>query len=279
MFYEVQVDTIFNTLFVSLVVLVRMLDAAYVIIFIALGIGGGLFGSVIGIGGGINFTPVLAMIGLPPAQVSSTSLVAVMFTSISSVMSYARHKRIKYRIACRIALLSIPGAILGVYLSTVISIGLFKLFFSIILIIAVIYILFNGSIKIEKSKKKVQFNPYPLLYLCAFAAGIVSSLFGVGGGIIFVPILLILMSMKMHEAAPTSQFIIMISAATGIAIHAIIGNPDYVFAMSLAVGAFAGGAIGAELSGHLRENFLQIFLSISLLLVSGKLIFDVIDDL
>jgi uncharacterized membrane protein YfcA len=256
-----------------------MLDATYIIIFIALGIGGGLFGSIIGVGGGIIFTPILTMIGLPPAQISSTSLMAVTFTSISSVISYARHRRIKYRIACKIALLSMPGAILGVYLSTVISIGLFKMFFSIILIIAVIYILFNGSTKNEKGKKKIQFDPYPLLYSCAFAAGIVSSLFGVGGGIIFVPMLLILMSMKMFEAAPTSQFIIMISAATGLVIHAIMGNPNYVFAMSLAVGAFVGGAIGAELSGHLRENFLRIFLSISLLFVSGRLIFDVIDDL
>lgn len=256
-----------------------MLDAAYIIIFIALGIGGGLFGSIIGIGGGIIFTPILTMMGLPPAQISSTSLVAVTFTSISSVISYARQRRIKYRIACRIALLSIPGAILGVYFSTVISISLFKLFFSIILIIAVIYILLNGSTKIEKGKKKIQFNSYLLLYSCAFAAGIVSSLFGVGGGIIFVPMLLILMTMKMYEAAPTSQFIIMISAATGLVIHAIMGNPNYVFAVSLAVGAFAGGAIGAELSGHLRENFLQILLSVSLMFVSGRLIFDVIDDL
>lgn len=269
----------FNTSFVSLIVLVCMLDAAYILIFIALGIGGGLFGSIIGIGGGIIFTPVLTLMGLPPAQVSSTSLVAVTFTSISSVISYARHKRIKYRIACRIALLSVPGAILGVYLSTLISIGLFKLFFSIILIIAVIYILYNGSTKFEKGKKKIQFNPYPVLYACAFAAGIISSLFGVGGGIIFVPILLLLMGMKMYEAAPTSQFIIMIGSATGLVIHAIMGNPNYVFAVSLSVGAFAGGVIGAELSGHIRENFLQIFLSISLLFVSGRLIFDVIDDL
>jgi uncharacterized protein len=279
MFNEVDTIIHFNTLFVSLIVPVLMLDATYIIIFIALGIGGGLFGSIIGVGGGIIFTPILTLIGLPPAQISSTSLMAVTFTSISSVISYARHRRIKYRIACRIALLSMPGAILGVYLSTVISIGLFKMFFSIILIIAVIYILFNGSTKNEKGKKKIQFNPYPLLYSCAFAAGIVSSLFGVGGGIIFVPMLLILMSMKMYEAAPTSQFIIMVSAATGLVIHAIMGNPNYVFAMSLAVGAFVGGAIGAELSGHLRENFLRIFLSISLLFVSGRLIFDVIDDL
>src|SRR5215207_1989207 len=154
MFNEVDTIIHFNTLFVLLIFPVLMLDATYIIIFIALGIGGGLFGSIIGVGGGIIFTPILTLIGLPPAQISSTSLMAVTFTSISSVISYARHRRIKYRIACRIALLSMPGAILGVYLSTMISIGLFKMFFSIILIIAVIYILFNGSTKNEKGKKK-----------------------------------------------------------------------------------------------------------------------------
>lgn len=255
-----------------------MFDVTYIVMLIAIGIGGGVVGSIIGVGGGIIFTPTLILMGLPPNQVASTSLVAVAFTSISSAISYARQRRIKYAIASKLAILSIPGAVLGAYLSTVISIDFFKLFFSIILIIAVVYILFNSRMKHGIAEKKPRLNPYPLLYCCAFAAGVVSSLFGVGGGIIFVPILLILMRMKMYEAAPTSQFIIMISAVTGLVIHIMLDHPNYVYALSLASGAFAGGVIGAELSAYLRERLLQIFLSISLLFVSTKLIFDVIYD-
>jgi uncharacterized membrane protein YfcA len=51
-----------------------------------------------------------------------------------------------------------------------------------------------------------------------------------------------------------------------------------VYALSLASGAFAGGAIGAELSAYLKERLLRILLSVTLLFVSTKLIFDVLYD-
>jgi uncharacterized protein len=70
----------------------------------------------------------------------------------------------------------------------------------------------------------------------------------------------------------------MISAITGLAIHIMLGHPHYVYALSLASGAFAGGAIGAELSTYLKERLLRILLSVTLLFVSIKLIFDVLYD-
>jgi uncharacterized protein len=256
-----------------------MFDVLSFVTLIVIGIGGGILGSLIGVGGGIIFAPVLALIGLNPSQISSTSLVAVTSTSISSVFSYSQQRRIRYKFASSLAVLSIPGAAIGVYLSIVISIDFFQLLFSIIIILAVIYILFSNRIKEGKALTESRVNSYFLLYLCAFTAGIVSSLFGVGGGIIYVPIMLILKGMAMHEAAPSSQFIILISAVTGLIFHVIMGHPDYVYGLSLALGAFAGGVIGSNLLGHVREGILRIFLSISLLFVAGKLIFDVINDL
>jgi uncharacterized membrane protein YfcA len=227
-----------------------MFDGISFVILITIGFAGGVFGSLIGIGGGIIFAPILTLLGLNPSQTSSTSL----------------------------AVLSIPGAVIGVYLSTVISIEFFQLLFSIIIILAAIYILFSNRIKEGKGRTKSRLNSYFLMYLCAFTAGIVSSLFGVGGGIIYVPIMLILKGMNMYEAAPSSQFIILISAVTGLIFHIIMGHPDYVYGLSLALGALAGGLIGSKLLGRIREGILRIFLSISLLFVSGKLIFDVIND-
>jgi uncharacterized membrane protein YfcA len=252
-----------------------MFDFTSIIILVVIGAGGGIVGSIVGVGGGIIFTPTLTLMGLPPTQVSSTSLIAVAFTSISSAISYGRQKRIKYEIASKLAIVSIPGAVLGAYLSAIITTDLFKIIFSVILILAVTYILFNGRLKEGECEKKGVLYHHPIIYFCAFAAGVVSSLFGVGGGIIFVPILLIMMSMRMYEAAPTSQFIIMVSAVTGLAIHVMLGHPDYLHALSLAIGAYAGGTIGAELSAHLRERLLRIFLSMSLLIVASRLLFEV----
>jgi uncharacterized protein len=263
---------------ISLILLARMFDASFIIILIAAGIGGGLVGSIVGVGGGIIFTPTLTLLGLQPTQISSTSLIAVAFTSISSTVSYARAKRIVYDTASKLAVISAPGAVLGAYLSTVMSTDLFKIVFSVILILAVIYILFSGYLKGRNVKTRDSSYHLLVAYFCSFAAGLVSSLFGIGGGIIFVPLLLIMMSMRMYEAAPTSQFVIMISAVIGLTIHVMLGHPAYVHALSLAIGAFAGGLIGAEISGHLRERLLQIVLSTYLLLVASRLIYEAAED-
>jgi uncharacterized protein len=237
-----------------------------IIILIAIGTGAGVAGSIIGIGGGIFFTPVLTLLGLQPSQIASTSLIAVTFTGISSTISYVRQKRINYKLGLKMALLSIPGAISGAFFSSLISIVSFKFFFAIMLILVVLYIMYNNDIRREKLEKGLK----------AFLAGVLSSLFGIGGGIIFVPTLIIIMNMKMNKAAPTSQLTIMISSLTGLIVHIILGHPNYEYALSLASGAFIGGIIGAELSGYIKERILQILLSISLLLVSIKLLYDVV---
>ena len=59
-----------------------MFDIIFTIILVAVGIAGGIVGSILGVGGGIIFTPTLTLLGFQPTSVSSTSLIAVAFTSI-----------------------------------------------------------------------------------------------------------------------------------------------------------------------------------------------------
>ena len=247
-------------------------------VLIVIGVGAGVIGSLVGIGGGIVFIPSLTLLGLNPSQVASTSLIAVTFTGISSTISYVRQKRIIYTIGLKMAIASIPGAVVGAFLSNFISAEFFKLFFAILLIFVVLYIIvFNNNVRKgnHEKEKPLMKKPFLLLYGSAFLAGVLSSLFGIGGGIIFVPVLVILMGLKMNKAAPTSQLIIIISSVTGLIVHVLLGHPDYIYALSLSAGAFIGGIIGAELSAHIKERSLQIFLSVSLLIVSAKLIYDV----
>jgi uncharacterized membrane protein YfcA len=118
-----------------------------------------------------------------------------------------------------------------------------------------------------------------LCYTGTFIAGIISSLFGVGGGIIFVPIMILIFQMPMTKAAPTSQLILLITSLIGIFTHILLTNPDYFAGLSLAAGAFIGGQIGAALSSHIGEKILQKLLSVFLIAVAIKLIFDTIFNL
>ena len=249
-----------------------MLDV--VIFLIIVGLGAGTLVSIIGVGGGIIITPVLALMGFSPAHIASTSLMAVASSSASSTIAYTRQARIDYSIGLKMVIFSIPGSIVGAFISNGISLEFFKISFAILLMLTGIYILFKNSILKKKpdNQPKSAFSLI-LCYTGTFIAGIISSLFGVGGGIIFVPI------MTMTKAAPTSQLILFITSLIGLFTHILLGKPDYFNGLTIAAGAFIGGQIGAALSTHIREKILQILLSVFLIAVAVKLIIDMIFNL
>ena len=255
-----------------------MLDV--VIFLIIVGLGAGTLGSIIGVGGGIIITPFLALMGFSPAHIASTSLMAVVSSSASSTIAYTRQARIDYSIGLKMVIFSIPGSIVGAFISNGISLEFFKISFAILLMLTGIYILFKNSI-LKKKRDNQPKSAFSLIlcYTGTFIAGIISSLFGVGGGIIFVPIMVLIFQMTMTKAAPTSQLILFITSLIGLFTHILLGKPDYFNGLSIAAGAFIGGQIGAALSTHIREKILQILLSVFLIAVAVKLIIDMIFNL
>jgi len=130
-------------------------------------------------------------------------------------------------------------------------------------------------------KRKIEEKPIDVSRLllvfsagASFFAGIISSLFGIGGGLIFVPLMVVALGISMKRAAPTSQFIFMFASFSGLIMHSMLGHPDYYQALLLSIGAFAGGILGARLSLEIKENKLKILVIIVLVAAAIKLIID-----
>jgi uncharacterized membrane protein YfcA len=253
-----------------------LLDLLVPLVLAVVGLGAGILGSLIGLGGGLLMTPALTFLGLTPGQISGTSLFAVTFASASSTITYSKQKKIRYDLALKISIVAIPGAISGAFISSLIELESFKLYFGILLILTVIYLFTNNSLIREKGTKNgTRFALSRLIfYSGAFGAGMISSIFGIGGGIIFVPLLILVIGMTVAAASPTSQLALFITSFTGTVTHAILGHPDYFHAGSLAAGAFFGGQIGARISNKVGESLLRKLFSGSLLAVAAKLISD-----
>ncbi len=239
---------------------------------IPLGFAAGLLGSIIGLGGGIIIVPVLTFFGFSPALAASNSIFAVFSNAIASSISYAKQRRIEYSIGLKLGLLSIPGTIVGAFVSSEITPSIFKILFALILISASIYIF--SKRKIEQKNYNLSKQIMILAIGASFFAGIISGLFGVGGGIIFVPLMVVAMGLSMKNAAPTSQFILLFASASALVTHTILGHPDFYQALLLAIGAFVGGLVGARLSLEIKENSLKILISIVMIAVAVKLFID-----
>ncbi|MGI0024595.1 MAG: sulfite exporter TauE/SafE family protein, partial [Nitrososphaera sp.] len=150
-----------------------------VVVLITIGLGAGTLGSMLGVGGGIIMVPALTVMGLPPAQIASTSLFAVTSTSVSSTIEYSRQKRIDYRVGMQMAGLAIPGAVIGAVLSDYLSPESFRLYFGVLLMITGLYILYKNSI-LREGKDATKKRPLLLSATlgASFGAGVISSLFG-----------------------------------------------------------------------------------------------------
>jgi uncharacterized protein len=241
---------------------------------LVVGLGAGTLGSMLGVGGGIIMVPALTFLNVPPTQAASTSLIAVMATSISSTIEYSRQKRINYGLGLQIAACAIPGGVLGAVLSEYLLQDTFKLYFGILLILTGLYILYRNSVLKDRQVKRRSLALQVGVFAASFGAGIISSLFGVGGGIIFVPAMLLVLGLTMHRAAPTSQFTLMMTAIAGVFTHSALGHPDYLQAIVLSIGAFVGAQIGARLSLITKDVLLQRLLAAVLMTVAIIFILD-----
>ncbi|MFB5630698.1 MAG: sulfite exporter TauE/SafE family protein [Nitrosopumilaceae archaeon] len=239
---------------------------------IPLGFAAGILGSIIGLGGGIIIVPVLTFFGFSPTLAASNSIFAVFSNAVASSISYAKQRRIEFSLALKLGLLSIPGTIVGAYVSSEITPSIFKILFAFILISASVYIF--SKRKIEEKNNNFSKQLMVLAIGASFFAGIISGLFGVGGGIIFVPLMVIVMGLSMKIAAPTSQFILLIASASALVTHTLLGHPDFYQALLLSIGAFVGGLVGAKLSLDIKENSLKILISIVMIAAAIKLFLD-----
>jgi len=243
---------------------------------IPLGFVAGVLGSMVGLGGGIIVVPVLTFLGFPPTAAASNSLFAALSNAIASTISYSRQKRIEYSLGIKLGLLTIPGTIIGAVISTDVSPDIFKILFAFVLISSAVYIFLRK--KIETKEKTLSKQMMVFAIGASFFAGIISSFFGIGGGIIFVPLMVVGMGMAMKKAAPTSQLILLFASLSGVIVHTILGHPDFLQAGLLMIGSFAGGLVGARLSVDIKERSLQILVSIVIVAAAIKMFFDSLSE-
>ena len=239
---------------------------------LGLGLVAGIVGSIVGLGGGIVTVPVLTFIGVPHTLASSSSLFAAFSNSIASTASYARQKRVDYKNGLRLGLMSVPGTILGAILSGSATSEMFKILFAVVLGGSCYYMFMKRNL--EPKQKIMSAKIVAFSMGVSFFAGVLSSFFGIGGGVVFVPLMIVGLGILVKNATATSQLILMFSSASGMVAHVLLGHADFEYAVFLAIGAFVGGLIGARLSLEIKENKLRLIIIAVILAAAAKLILD-----
>ena len=261
---------------------------------IPLGFVVGAYGTLIGAGGGFVLVPVLLLIypEEAPQLITSISLAVVFFNATSGSIAYARLKRIDYRSGLLFAAATVPGAVLGALTTEHIPRRLFNGVFGVVLIAISVYLLIRPKresaargrcpaghttrtiVDSEGVAHTFTFRPWVGVVLSLFV-GYLSSLLGIGGGIIHVPALVHLLNYPAHIATATSHFILAIMALTGTGVHVATGDfsSGVLTTLYLGVGALVGAQLGAKLSTRLRGVWILRGLAIALGFVGIRILF------
>lgn len=260
-----------------------------------LGFAIGACGTLIGAGGGFVLVPVLLLLypDESPEIITSISLAVVFFNATSGSVAYARMKRIDYKSGGIFSIATIPGAILGAVTITYFPRRIFDLVFGILMIAASIYLATDTARKWETSTDFVprRYNSYRSLvdstgirYNFSYNAilgtvlsvfvGYVSSLLGIGGGFIHVPILVRLLNFPVHIATATSHFILAIMALTGTLVHVLTGAFSHGVrrTIMLSIGVIIGAQFGAFLSNRIQADWIIRGLALALAFVGIRIL-------
>ena len=255
---------------------------------IGLGLGVGLYGTLIGAGGGFVLMPILLLLypKVPPEHLTAISLAVVFFNALSGSESYALMKRIDYKSGLMFAAATIPGAIIGALNTAWVPRHLFNGIFGVILLGGAIFLFLRPNL--QRQKRAVQetyhyfeahrhlvavggetydydFNPLVGIGL-SFFVGYASSFLGIGGGIIHVPALIYWLDFPVHVATATSHFILAIMALTGTLVHMWRGDLAVGVneTLALAIGVVVGAPLGAQLSNRIQGPWIVRGLAVAL---------------
>lgn len=243
-----------------------------------LGFAVGAYGTLVGAGGGSILVPVLLWMlpGESPATITAISLAVVFFNAYSGTIAYMRTDRIDYYAGTLFSIAGAPGAVLGALLVQHVPRGLFEPLFGVLLIAIGGFLVFdplgaqgNADAPAEPANDRMRVGAIGSAYIA-----IVSSLLGIGGGVIHVPFLIRVLQMPPHVATATSHFVLTFMALTATVTHVVLGefHSGIDRTMYLAVGVMMGAPLGAALSMKVRGSIIVRMLAGALCLVGMRLL-------
>ncbi len=237
------------------------------LVLFALGTVAGTIGSIVGLGGGVFIVPgLLFLAGLlsplgdvTPQLAVGTSLLVVVFTALSSSLSYLRQNRVDIRSGLLFFLASGPASMLGAWINQWVSSGRFQAYFGLFLIFMAVLLTARERMRPRHVRWHVErtftdpvsgrqyrygYN-YGIALSVSALAGLLAGFFGIGGGALMVPMMVLFFAFPPQLATATSMFTVLWTSTLGSMTHLALGNIAWLLALFLIPGAWIGGKIGS----------------------------------
>jgi uncharacterized membrane protein YfcA len=259
-----------------------------VLLLVGGGVAAGLFGSLLGLGGGILIVPLLTLgFGLPLITAIGVSLVCVIVTSGAAAGVYLERRVANLRLGMTLELFTAIGAMTGGLIAFLVPERFLELLFAALLIYVALTMVrgrdpslefdvathdpaIEGATDDESTVTRLSGPGYRVKRIGfglvgSVGAGVVSALLGIGGGLVKVPVMHVVMGVPLRVATATSNLMIGITASAGAIIYLLRGGIDPFVAAPTAIGVFLGATLGSRTAHRIDVRVLRgLFVAILL---------------
>ncbi len=246
------------------------------LLILAGGAAAGLFGSLLGLGGGLLIVPLLTLgFGLELREAVGISLVSVIMTSSASAGVYLERRVADLRLGMRLELFTAIGALVGGSIAFLIDERWLSVLFAGLLVYVAVSMLRARTSEPSddgSERRSYEVRNVPFGVVGATGAGVISALLGVGGGIVKVPLMHLAMGVPLRVAAATSNLMVGITAAAGAVIYLARGEIDPYMAGPTAIGVFVGASLGSRLAHRVDLRILRWLFVVVLLYTAVQML-------
>lgn len=235
-----------------------------------------VLGSIVGLGGGFIAVPFLRLFfGFAPGLAAATSLVLVFANTASASVTFVRHKLVAFDLVVPIALAAVPGSIAGALVASRVSGRIFDLLYAAMLTLIALDIVRRAK-RPAAAELAIREIPGSRRSLAGWLGagvviGLVSSLFGIGGGVVAVPLLMYFTKRPLQMITATSTAIIALTAPVGIVVYALAHDIQWTPALTMGAGGLAGGLLGARLASRVSSTALSLLLAAAMLAAAAAM--------
>ena len=228
---------------------------------VPVGLFAGGFGTLVGIGGGAIMVPVMAALGAPLRVVVPASLLAILGTSLGGLRLLLRRGLVDPRLAVFLETGSTLGALVGVRLHLAAPEQLLRLLLGLVLLSSAPAMMLRSRLaRVERSRtvaagwRRRGALRLAAAWLASFLAGVISALLGVGGGVVKVPIMVLVLGLPVKVAVATSKLMVGITAAAGLLGYAAAGDVSPCLGAALLLGTYTGARLASRLLASMRPR-------------------------
>ena len=231
--------------------------------------------SMLGLGGAMLYIPVFHWFGYDFKSVAiPTGLLLNGITALSAAIYYLRAKMVDVKGGIPLIISSFLGAPLGAYCTSLVPTDTLILLFAISMLFAGGRMLLVAG-KPDKENKMGVKSRLAIMGAGGFFIGFIAGLLGVGGGFLFVPMMMA-MGYETKEAAATSAFVVIFSSFSGFAGHLAEGHYEWPLMIATVVAVIIGSQIGAKvMTEKMKAKWIKQMFAVVLLSVAIKLLWKI----